>query len=306
MFKQVNTAVLPPADVQVIKATLDLHNKHRLNHKVGPLVWDDECYRHAKTWADELTKSMTIKHGGKPESMGQNIYWASATEGVEEAVHSWMVEGQYYDYSKGEYSPKVGHFTQCVWKGAQKIGLAVTYSQGGGTMVVANYFPRGNVRGLFCENVFPPLQAVKYAPAQDSITTMPTGNVNSIGATSTSTKIKTMIVNGKKTVVKTTTTTMPDGTQKVTVDPPEAAGQEDAKSSSTSTTSPAVTASTSAKEFGSLSVAGGGNGGKVATGGTTKTSISKKTTITNGVKKVTITKKKTHPDGSVTEEVSYE
>ena len=298
------------ADPQLKKVVLDEHNRHRMNHKVDPLVWDDECYRYAKAWAEELANSHMIKHGGKPESMGQNLYWASDKETAADAIQAWMAEEQYYDYSRSDYTSQTGHFSQCVWKGSQRIGLAVAHGKGGGTIVVANYIPRGNVRGMFGTNVFRPTQPHKHAnPHQGAgTTTKQTGNTNSIGATSTSTQTKTIIVNGQRTVVTTTTTTFPDGTQKVTVDPPEAATALGGGMGSNSRIagSGGVPMTDMPKQFSALSVSSAPKATSTTSGGTTRTAISKKTTIVNGVKKTTITKTTTHPDGRVTEEVSYE
>ena len=48
-----------------------------------------------------------------------------------------------------------GHFTQVVWVASRKLGLGVARGNGK-VVVVANYDPPGNLRGVFEENVSRP------------------------------------------------------------------------------------------------------------------------------------------------------
>jgi hypothetical protein len=64
-----------------------------------------------------------------------------------------------YDFKKGEFSHETGHFTQLVWKATDSVGCGRTECDGKGGdeapgwFVVCNYYPAGNVVGLFTENV---------------------------------------------------------------------------------------------------------------------------------------------------------
>ena len=54
----------------------------------------------------------------------------------------------------------LGHFTQVVWEKSTELGVAFTTFKHGKwnkVMVVANYYPAGNVKGAFEENVKPPM-----------------------------------------------------------------------------------------------------------------------------------------------------
>ena len=49
-----------------------------------------------------------------------------------------------------------GHFTQVVWKGSEELGVGrATYNDGkfNYEIVVANYYPAGNMMGAFPDNV---------------------------------------------------------------------------------------------------------------------------------------------------------
>ena len=70
-------------------------------------------------------------------------------------VESFVDESSDYDFEKGAFSTKTGHFTQLVWKSSKKLGVgAAQASESGAWYVVCNYFPPGNVRGEFLNNVF--------------------------------------------------------------------------------------------------------------------------------------------------------
>jgi len=49
-----------------------------------------------------------------------------------------------------------GHFTQEVWKECKEIGVGVAADGKGAVFAVANYFPPGNYRNQFRDNVKPP------------------------------------------------------------------------------------------------------------------------------------------------------
>merc|ERR1712183_940254 len=72
----------------------------------------------------------------------------------EDAVKAWYSEVKYYtDYKHGTFRSQTGHFTQVVWKGTTKVGLAVSDC---GKYIVANYKCPGNMMGDFAKNVLPP------------------------------------------------------------------------------------------------------------------------------------------------------
>lgn len=48
-----------------------------------------------------------------------------------------------------------GHFSQVVWRGSREFGIGKAKGSDGKWIVVANYWPAGNVLGKFVDNVFP-------------------------------------------------------------------------------------------------------------------------------------------------------
>ena len=63
-----------------------------------------------------------------------------------------------YDFKKHKGNGTVGHFTQVVWRGSQKVGMGfakVTKNEMNKIYVVARYAPAGNYVGKNAENVMP-------------------------------------------------------------------------------------------------------------------------------------------------------
>ena len=77
----------------------------------------------------------------------------------EEATNMWYEEVKKYDFKKSGFKSGTGHFTQVVWKGSKKLGMARARTPDEReTYVVARYDPAGNMLGDFDKNVFPAKQ----------------------------------------------------------------------------------------------------------------------------------------------------
>lgn len=72
-----------------------------------------------------------------------------------QAVDAWAMEEAQYDYGLQTFSEATGHFTQVVWKGTQAVGCGQASCAAGGTLVVCEYSPPGNVNttSAFASNV---------------------------------------------------------------------------------------------------------------------------------------------------------
>ncbi|KDN62445.1 putative SCP-like extracellular protein [Colletotrichum sublineola] len=133
---------------------LDLHNIARAEVGNGNLVWDAELAKSAQKWANYLTTKRALEHDSNTGGQGENL--ASMSGGPSTyyayAVELWLKEKALYDNKpitdKG--SPNYhdyGHYTQCIWKGTQRVGLALAVDENGTVFVVARYFPAGNYIG---------------------------------------------------------------------------------------------------------------------------------------------------------------
>lgn len=71
-----------------------------------------------------------------------------------DTIKKWYDEEKDYEYGTENITSL--HFTQVIWKSSEELGIAMAKNQTGQTFVVANYNPRGNIRGYFVDNVQKP------------------------------------------------------------------------------------------------------------------------------------------------------
>lgn len=137
---------------------LKAHNEYRQAHGVPPLVLSKDLCKVSQTWADTLSKRKTLEHS-KNTNYGENIYCLQSsnpdiTITGDKPVESWYDEIKVHKFGVEPTSLASGHFTQVIWKDSRELGVAFA-KQNGRIVVVANYFPAGNVVGYFSRNVPP-------------------------------------------------------------------------------------------------------------------------------------------------------
>ncbi|KAI8642105.1 CAP domain-containing protein [Parasitella parasitica] len=142
-------------DADFQNQVLETHNKIRKEHKVEPLVWDDELAKHAKRWANTCVwhhSNDTRPYGDK---CGENISYGQPS--ISAAIAEWHdLEVNDYNFGTGESKNgnEIRHFTQVVWRKTQKVGCAQHYCDNDpdtnkdldGNFYVCNYYPQGNIR----------------------------------------------------------------------------------------------------------------------------------------------------------------
>ncbi|XP_065065185.1 uncharacterized protein LOC135691294 isoform X1 [Rhopilema esculentum] len=131
---------------------LHAHNALRaLHHETGTLRWDEELARGAEQWAMKLAREGGLRHSRG--NYGENLYaaWGQSAS-CAKATLAWYNEIQHYDFNRGGFSSRTGHFTQVVWKGSTHLGVGIATS-GNKIVVVARYSPAGNFGRRYRENV---------------------------------------------------------------------------------------------------------------------------------------------------------
>nr|DAD36268.1 TPA_asm: hypothetical protein HUJ06_006908 [Nelumbo nucifera] len=126
---------------------LDAHNTARAEVGVDALIWNDKLAAYAQNYADQRVEDCTLMHSGGP--YGENLAGSSGSLSGTGAVNLWVGEKQYYDYSTNSCSDGqvCGHYTQVVWRNSLRVGCATVQCNNGGTFVICNYDPAGNVVG---------------------------------------------------------------------------------------------------------------------------------------------------------------
>lgn len=147
-----------------INAGFILQNDYRKMHNSQLLTFDQIISNTAQNFAEKLAISQIYEHGmlidGNNRKLGQNIYIVfnankkNSSEIIKMAIKNWYKEEINYDYNNPVFSPKTGHFTQMIWNSTILCGIGY-FSKENRKIVVADYWPAGNVQGKFQFNVFP-------------------------------------------------------------------------------------------------------------------------------------------------------
>jgi len=189
---------------QWIRAVLFEHNRRRERHWTPPLVWNDECYDHAKMQAQACMKagrrlatnfvdSVSGMHGQNitgpitqepPRVLGERppplVLLTHEPASAQRVIEEWFMEKQHYKYDKPCQTAAANRFTQMMWMGTTSVGMALSSD---GKFCVANYFPQGNDPSGFAINVEPvhegpPPWVVVPSPYPDSLLAWPLSPAN--------------------------------------------------------------------------------------------------------------------------------
>ena len=132
---------------------LTAHNAIRAEVGVGPLRWDDRLAQDAQQWATHLAQINRMEHWGThgepPDYEGENLWMGTrGAYTVEQMVGGWAGEkAALRDPRRWEDSfPKVGHYTQMIWRHTTSVGCAIA-SNAQWDFLVCRYAPQGNIIG---------------------------------------------------------------------------------------------------------------------------------------------------------------
>ncbi|XP_073257922.1 Golgi-associated plant pathogenesis-related protein 1-like [Porites lutea] len=151
---------MPPTPPPQVDATdcLKAHNNRRALHGTPALVWNNSLTQHAQEWAEYLLSNGSLVHASGIDE-GENLAWGYGPtfRTCVQAMEGWYDDEEpQYDYDNPGFSKATGHFTQVVWQSTKSVGVALTTKKtnyGYETFIVARYYPAGNVRGQFAQNV---------------------------------------------------------------------------------------------------------------------------------------------------------
>lgn len=158
MFTSVGVAAErpTPASARVFpQRMLALHNAARAKAGVPLLRWDDGLGRQAAQYAVELALTHRFQHAtaASRRGAGENLWMGTrGAFSVEAMVGNWEAERR--DFAAGIF-PRVsrrgswhgvGHYTQMIWPGTQRVGCALA-TNAWADYLVCRYFPAGNVMG---------------------------------------------------------------------------------------------------------------------------------------------------------------
>lgn len=136
---------------------LELHNAERARVDAPPLAWDAGLAAEAKAYARQLARrSRGLVHSVRDdrEGQGENLWMGTAGFYPAAAMFdSWAQEKRLFRPGvfpnvgrRGVAWPEVGHYTQIVWAGTDRVGCGL-HRGGGWDYLVCRYSPTGNVMG---------------------------------------------------------------------------------------------------------------------------------------------------------------
>ncbi|EME39192.1 hypothetical protein DOTSEDRAFT_138776 [Dothistroma septosporum NZE10] len=137
-------------DAVVLNST----NWWREKFEAHPLTWNVSMADYAQKYA----KNCIWKHSGGPN--GENL--AAGFQNSTLGIDAWAEEESKYDWKKAEFTHEAGHFTQLVWRNTTSVGCGLVHcnnAASGGVMgdyLVCEYWPPGNFKGDFKNNVVKP------------------------------------------------------------------------------------------------------------------------------------------------------
>lgn len=223
------------ADKKFIKEFEKVQNKYRARHQVGKVKHNAEISKIAQKWADHLVSSGKFETSKdrqfKGEPMGENLgmKWTSTGDDFTGAQVADQWYGGVSKYNFSTYSgTETGLFTQMVWKDSKEFGIGKAKNKENKWIVVANYWPAGNVVGRHPQNVFPAKDGdTTPIGAQHSEKKSSSGKRRSSSSSSSSdsdsetkkvtNKLAASNIHGGEKTVTTREEILPDGRKKTTI-----------------------------------------------------------------------------------------
>ena len=142
-------------------------NEVRYMHQVSALCPNKEIENIAQSFATKLAKKGDIEYSNskyKGEELGEILFYYNADCDAEIVIETWNKDSKTFKYNSK--NPEASSFAQIVWKSSQLIGIGIAKDSRGGTFIVANFYPGGNVVGQFANNVFPPIGNATKKPKE--------------------------------------------------------------------------------------------------------------------------------------------
>lgn len=145
-----------PATPQAVAGELlGRHNMERRARGVALLSWDPALAQSAQIYANELAHYNVMRHSPKStrRGIGENL-WMGTRNQFRPAmmVGHWASERSMYRpatfpavSTTGNWAD-VGHYTQMIWPGTQRVGCAIGQSASF-DILVCRYWPKGNIDG---------------------------------------------------------------------------------------------------------------------------------------------------------------
>jgi hypothetical protein len=131
------------------------HNAARAQVGASPLAWDPMLSNAAAAYAQQMAYTRVFAHSNRKArpGTGENLWMGTrGAFSVETMIGGWTSErrmfapGIFPAVSRTGNWADVGHYTQMIWPGTQRVGCAVA-SNASTDYLVCRYSPAGNIDG---------------------------------------------------------------------------------------------------------------------------------------------------------------
>nr|XP_045617808.1 uncharacterized protein LOC123770179 [Procambarus clarkii] len=160
---------------QFVMECLSEHNRLRSLHSAPPLVLCEELCNDAQAWANRLAHFGILEYSSE-HGRGENIMTSSAKEGLTgcAVARGWYETGRNFKYDMNGSADlaHAGPFSQVVWESTRAVGVGCARGSDSRMVVVARYWPQGNIGGQFSTNVKPPTSDCPLTPVNTGTPTM--------------------------------------------------------------------------------------------------------------------------------------
>ena len=133
-------------------------------HQVSALTINNDIDSIAQSFSNKLSKkggNLEFSNNKyKGEELGEITFYNELGEiNIESLIEYWYKNEKYFEYNakNQEATP----FSQLVWKNSKQIGIGLSKDNIGGTYIVINFYPTGNVNDQYNLNVFRPKEDIK-------------------------------------------------------------------------------------------------------------------------------------------------
>ena len=141
-----------------LEEALCAHNELRAKHNSPPLILNPNLTTLAQNHSELLAKEGILNYSNNKlenKKIGENLFMSKMKCTGEEVSLYWYKGIKYYDFQNLNNIEKeeTKNFTQLIWKSTKEVGFGVSTDKKGNFYVVANYFPCGNIKGQYKDNV---------------------------------------------------------------------------------------------------------------------------------------------------------
>ena len=141
-----------------IKEIVNEINKYRSRHGSDDLIIDENINEISQSYSEKLARESIIECSGnlyKGQELGEILFSCNENISPKELIYNCYIENsENYDYS--QEPSEANNFTQLVWKNTEYIGVGYSLTKENTIYVVLNFYPPGNIKGEYLENVLPP------------------------------------------------------------------------------------------------------------------------------------------------------